>query len=113
MSWMQERESHHGDLRTEMQLGFARQDARMVELRETIRADIAELRQQMEARGADRERRWGSTGRTSRTTMADLRQEMADLRHEIAQRASDLIKWSFLFWVGAVGAIAALAGVLR
>jgi hypothetical protein len=25
----------------------------------------------------------------------------------------DLIKWSFVFWVGAVGAIAALAGVLR
>jgi hypothetical protein len=25
----------------------------------------------------------------------------------------DLIKWSFVFWVGAVGAIAMLAGVLR
>jgi hypothetical protein len=32
-----------------------------------------------------------------------------------AQRAEfgDLIKWSFVFWVGAVGAIAMLAGVLR
>ena len=29
------------------------------------------------------------------------------------RRFAELMKWSFLFWVGAVGAIAALAGVLR
>ena len=34
-----------------------------------------------------------------------------DARFE--RRFGDLIKWSFVFWVGAVGAIAALAGVLR
>jgi hypothetical protein len=32
---------------------------------------------------------------------------------KLEQRTADLIKWSFVFWVGAVGAIAALAGVLR
>lgn len=53
-----------------------------------LRADIAELGHQM------------------RTMTAELRQE-------IAQRAADLIKWSFVFWVSAVAAIAALAGVLR
>ncbi len=31
----------------------------------------------------------------------------------VEKRAADLMKWSFVFWVGAVGAIAALAGVLR
>jgi hypothetical protein len=32
---------------------------------------------------------------------------------KIEQRTADLMKWSFVFWVGAVGAIAVLAGVLR
>lgn len=35
------------------------------------------------------------------------------LESKIEQRTADLMKWSFLFWVGAVAAIAALAGVLR
>jgi hypothetical protein len=35
------------------------------------------------------------------------------LARKLEQRSADLMKWSFLFWVGAVGAIAALAGVLR
>lgn len=106
VSWMQERESYHGDLRAETQLGFAKLDARLGELRETMRADIAELRQQMEARSAELRLEMGLDRESSRVAMTDL-------RREIAQRSSDLIKWSFLFWVGAVGAIAALAGVLR
>lgn len=57
-----------------------------------------------------------------------LRADVAELRHEmrsgfdtlearidarIARSTADLLKWSFVFWVGAVTAIAALAGVLR
>lgn len=48
---------------------------------------------------------------------AELREEMrvgfAELRQEISRRHADLMKWSLVFCVGAVGAIAALAGVLR
>jgi hypothetical protein len=59
---------------------------------------------------------------------AEYRHEMATLIHasesrlldrigkvevRIAEVKADLMKWSFMFWVGAVGAIAALAGVLR
>ena len=54
----------------------------------------------------------------------DLRGDVAELRHSMDQgfarletlierRSADLIKWSFVFWVTAVGAIAALAGVLK
>jgi hypothetical protein len=32
---------------------------------------------------------------------------------EINARFNDLLKWSFVFWAGAVGAIAALAGICR
>jgi hypothetical protein len=35
------------------------------------------------------------------------------LTKEIGNVKADLMKWSFLFWVGAVSAIAMLAGVLQ
>ena len=59
------------------------------------RADLAELRQEM------------------KVGFAELRQEMAHLEARLERRIADLIKWSFVFCVGAVGAIAMLAGVLR
>jgi hypothetical protein len=60
-----------------------------------LRADFAELRQEMQV------------------GFAKLHEEMARLEARLERRFSDLIKWSFVFWVGAVGAIAMLAGVLR
>ena len=66
VSWMEQADSHRADvaeLRHEMQLGFARLESKMEAILE--------------------------------------------------KRFSDLLKWSFLFWTGAVLAIAALAGVLR
>lgn len=53
-----------------------------------IRGDIAELKQAMLA--------------------MELR-----LTEKIGEKYAGLLKWSFVFWVGAVAAIAALAGVLR
>ena len=37
----------------------------------------------------------------------------AGLETKMEHRFADLLKWSFVFWVGAGAAIAALAGVLR
>jgi len=68
-------------------------DAQRAEV--ATRADLAELRQEM------------------KVGFAELRQEMAHLEARLERRIADLIKWSFVFWVGAVGAIAMLAGVLR
>ena len=48
-----------------------------------------------------------------RADFAELRQEMALMEARFERRFSDLIKRSFVFWVGAVGAIAMLAGVLH
>ncbi len=52
-----------------------------------------------------------------RAGIAELRQEMqvgfARLETRFERRVGDLIKWSFVFWVGAVGAIAMLARALR
>ena len=47
---------------------------------------------------------------------AELRTEMAQqtalLRQEIAQNRFQLLKWSFLFWVGQVVAVVGLVGVM-
>ena len=52
-----------------------------------------------------------------RADIAELRQEMqvgfATLETRFERRFGDLIKWSFVFWMGAVAAIAMLARALR
>jgi hypothetical protein len=72
VSWMDEVDAQKGDvaeLRHEMQIGFARLEAK-------------------------------------------IDQQRATLETLIERRFADLMKWSFVFWVGAVAAIAMLAGVL-
>jgi hypothetical protein len=44
---------------------------------------------------------------------AGFAQLEAKLEAKFERRFSDLLKWSFVFWCGAVAAIAALAGVLK
>jgi len=56
--------------------------------REQLRADLEEFRQEMH-------------------------RELASLRELISKNHAELMKWSFVFWVGAVFAIAAIAGVLK
>ena len=79
------------DLVTWMQ----QRDEQRGEQRDAMRADFAELRQEMSA------------------GFAQVRHEIQTLHTKLEQRSADLIKWSFVFWVGAVSAIAVLAGVLR
>ena len=82
VNWMHEMDARARDVATHDDLG-------------ELRADIAELRQEM------------------RVGFVKIHEEMAHLEIRFERRFGDLIKWSFVFWVGAVGAIAALAGVLR
>lgn len=77
--------------------------ADVAELRREVRTDVAELRHEMQI---------GFTRMEAgvATQIAVLRQSLGE---QIADTRSDLMKWSFVFRVGAVAAIAALAGVLR
>ena len=95
VTWMQHVDAQRAELRELNELNFARFDARLGEMRQEARADIAELRQEMKA------------------GFGEVRQEVGRLETKLEQRSADLIKWSFVFWIGAVGAIAVLAGVLR
>ena len=60
---------------------------------------------------------WVDETSSVRGDIAELRHEMvrmeARLSAQIERTKADLMTWSFMFWVGAVAAIAALAGVLR
>ena len=71
----------------------------LAEMRHATRGDLADVRAQL------------------RADIAELRHEMqvgfATLETRFERRVGDLIKWSFVFWVGAVGAIAMLARALR
>ena len=44
---------------------------------------------------------------------SEVRTEIARLETKIERARADILKWSFVFWVGAVGSIALLAGVLK
>jgi hypothetical protein len=80
----------------------------------------ADLRQEMATLGAALRREMATLGADLRQEVAamgaELRREMAalgaDLRQEIAAGRVELIKWSFLFWIGQVLAITAIMGVM-
>jgi hypothetical protein len=92
VDWMQRVETQRSELRELSDLGFARIDARFGEARAQSDLRFAEIREEMH------------TG-------------FATLEKKIEQRFSDLIKWSFVFWVGStvtlVVALAALARFVR
>jgi hypothetical protein len=82
--------------------------------REALRSEVSELRQEMRA---------GFAKLTVDFTTA-LTQQLHGLEIKLSERIhavdarvlgvkADLMKWSLVFWVSAVGAIAALAGVLK
>jgi hypothetical protein len=105
VTWMGDMEGQRAELRELNEANFARFDARLAELRHEMQGGFAELRQEMQAGLA-------KTREDMLSGFAALRQEMAQLETRFERRLGDVIKWSFVFWVGAVGAIAMLAGVL-
>ena len=104
--------------------------------RADVRADFAELRQEMRAMGSRLEENLGGRIHALEVSLRSeihavetrLGEKLGDRIHgvetklgdrlgglstEVERSAANLIRWSFVFWVGAVAAIAMLAGVLR
>jgi hypothetical protein len=107
VGWMQQIEAQRAELRELNELNFSRFESRLNELSRVVDARFAQFQATMDARFAQSEA----------TTDARFAQFEASivgrLEAKIEQRTADLMKWSFVFWVGAVAAVAALAGVLR
>jgi hypothetical protein len=95
VSWMDDTSARHAELRAD--LAEIRQEIRAVELRLS-----AELGKQLHAH----------TGAMAELAK-EFRAELHAVDNKIEKRFSDLLLWSFVFWVGAVSAIALLAGVLK
>lgn len=77
---------------------------------QSLRADVAELRHEMQLGFARLDAKIELNVGRFDGKMDAMEQRLTAL---IATSNAALLKWSFVFWVGAVGAIAALAGVLR
>jgi ribosomal protein L29 len=133
---MQTVDTHRAELREVNELNYARFDTRMNELRDVtdarfgelrheLRADIATLRMETQAGIADvrDEVRTGfaEVRNEMRTGFAEVRNEMrtgfaeakvtsAGLEAKIDRRFTEFVRWSFLFWCGAIAA-AALARI--
>lgn len=109
VTWMQNVDTQRAELRELNELSFARIDARFDEARRAAKADLkdatAQVREEMQAGFA-------RTDLGLATLREEMRVGLADVERRLERRIGDLIKWSFVFWVGAVGAIAMLARVL-
>ena len=88
-----------------------------------LRADVAELRHEMETRFVATNAAM-ATKDELHALETNLRGEIhgvetrlglqiAGVSNQVEKSAATLIQWSFVFWVGAVAAVALLAGVLR
>lgn len=80
------------------------------ELRGEMQALRTELRGEMQALRAEMRGEMDTVRRESRSDMKELR---ADFKAEIGTLKADLIKWSFLFWIGQVAAIMAFMSAFR
>ena len=76
---------------------------------DNARADIAELRHEMEVGFAKVDAKFAGID----TKFAALDGRFSALETLIERRTADLMKWSFGFWIGAVVAIAVLARLIR
>ena len=110
VTWLQEMRAEHDELRASIRADFAE-----------FRHEMAALIQASESRLIDRIHKEVVTlGDRIHAVEARLDERVgrvevrvAEVKADVAGVKADLMKWSFVFWVSAVGAIAALAGVLR
>ena len=84
----------------------ARTDARFAEAAARTDARFAEMNSKMDLRFAEQQR-W------MEARFAEQRDDMKSLELRFERRFGDLLKWSFVFWCGAVGAVAMLARAFR
>ncbi len=106
VDWMHRVDTQRAELRELNDLNFARFDERLDRFDERLgrfEDRLVDLRREMDARFVQVDARFDRMEATI----------VGRLEAKIEQRTADLMKWSFVFWCGAVAAVAALAGVLR
>jgi hypothetical protein len=100
VDWMQTVDSHRLELRELNELNYARVDSRMNAMDsrfDRMESRLGEFRHEMRAEFSDHRRE-------TQAGLTDLKIAIAGLEARMERRFSDLVKWSFLFWCGAVAA---------
>jgi roadblock/LC7 domain-containing protein len=108
-AWKVTTDSRFTEFGARMDLRFAEMDARF----STMDARFST----MDARFSTMDARFSEQQRWMEARFAEQQQEMrlgfATLETRFERRFGDLIKWSFVFWCGAIGAVAMLARALK
>ena len=89
-------------------------------LRENLAQQGADLRERLAQQGADLGEKLAQQGASLRGEIAavrtdlksDMQEGFASIRQEMATNRFELLKWSFLFWIGQVFAIVGLVGAM-
>ena len=107
VDWMQRVDTQRSELRELNDLSFARIDARFGEARAEMDLRFTQVDARFGEARADLDLRFARVD----TRFATLEKTLVE---HIERRFSDLIKWSFVFWVGStVTLVVALAAVAR
>ena len=105
-------------------LSLERFERRLVEELARLRIEMAQegagLREKLAQQGADLREKLAQQGASLRGEIAavrtDLKSDMQEgfalIRQEMATNRFELLKWSFLFWIGQVLAIVGLVGAM-
>ena len=125
VDWMHTVDAQRAELRELNELNFSRFESRFSQAEATFEARFAQAEATFDARfsqaQATFDARFAQFQATFDARLATFDVRLAQfearivgrLEAKIEHRTSELMKWSFLFWVGAVASIAALAGVLN
>jgi hypothetical protein len=110
VGWMQQIEAQRAELRELNELNFSRVESRIAQFDAAMDARFA----QVDSRFAQLETSMDARFAQVNSRFAQLEASIVGrLEAKIEQRVADLMKWSFVFWVGAVTSIAVLARLLR
>jgi chromosome segregation ATPase len=86
----------------------ARLEARMDAGFADVRQEIADVRADLKQQTADLKQQTADLKQQTadlKQQTADLKQQIADLKPQIVALQSELIKWTFLFWLGTIGIV--------
>jgi hypothetical protein len=93
--------------------GIEVQRAEWTAFRSEMRAEFAEMRAEFAAFRAEMRTEFGQFRADMLAQQLEMQRQVASFGIGLERMKADLLKWSFLFWVGAVTSVAVLAGVLR
>jgi hypothetical protein len=108
VDWMVLVEDRRSELQGIVDASRAAADARFAEFNARIDQRFAEI----DLRFSEIDLRFSETNRRMDAGFAEHREGLAKLETVFERRFGDLMKWSFVFWCGAVGAVAMLARAL-